>query len=69
MCLGASSLLYYIYIYIYTELAPKLTATACVALLVERSSKDLGLRVQFPAGGPWSCIVRNSGPGLKVLSF
>ena len=41
----------YIYIYIYTELAPKLTATASVAQSVERWSRDPGSRVQFPTGG------------------
>ena len=37
-------------IYIYTELAYKLTATAYVALSVERWTRDPGLRVQFPTG-------------------
>ena len=37
--------------YIYIELAPKLTATASVAQSVERWPKDLRSRVQFPAGG------------------
>ena len=36
--------------YIYTELAPKLTATAS-AQSVERWSRDPESRVQFPAGG------------------
>ena len=41
----------YIYIYIYTELAPKLMATASVAQSVERWSKDPASWAQFPAGG------------------
>ena len=36
---------------IYTELAPKLTATTSVAQSVERWSRDPGSWVQFPAGG------------------
>ena len=36
---------------IYTELAPKLTATDSVAQSIERWSTDPGTRVQFPAGG------------------
>ena len=56
--------------FIYTELAPKLTATASVAQSVERWSRDSGSRVRFPAGGfgvaffaTGSCWV------LKCLSF
>ena len=41
----------YIYVCIYTELAPKLTATVSVAQSVERWSRDPGSQVQFPAGG------------------
>ena len=37
--------------YIYTELIPKVTATASVSQSVERWSRDPGSRVQFPAGG------------------
>ena len=37
--------------YVYTELAPKLTATAFVAQLVELWSRDPRSRIQFPAGG------------------
>ena len=37
-----------VYIYIYTELAPKLTAMTSRS--VERWSRDPGSRVQFPAG-------------------
>ena len=37
--------------YIYTELAPKLTATAPVAQSVEHWSSDPKLRVRFPVGG------------------
>ena len=40
-----------VYICIFTELAPKLTATASVAQSVERWSRDPGSRVQSPAGG------------------
>ena len=36
---------------IYTELAPKLTATASVVQSAERWSRDLGSRVRYPAGG------------------
>ena len=36
---------------IYTELAPKVTATASVGQSVERWSRDPGSRVRFPAGG------------------
>ena len=36
-------------IYIHTELAPKLTATASAAQSVERWSRYPGSRVQFPA--------------------
>ena len=39
------------YIYIYTELAPKLTATDYVPQPVERWSRDPGSRFQFPVGG------------------
>ena len=35
---------------LYTELAPKLTATATVTQSVERWSSDPGSRVQFPTG-------------------
>ena len=41
----------YIYIYIYTELTPKVTAMGSVAQLVEHWSRDPGSWVQFPAGG------------------
>ena len=43
--------LYFTGITTYTELSPKLTATASVAQSVERWSRDPGSRVQFPAGG------------------
>ena len=57
-----------IYIYIYTELAPKLTATASVAQSVERWSRDPGSRVGFPTGG---LEFFATGPGwvLKWISF
>ena len=58
------------YIYIYTELAPKLTATASVAQSVERWSSDPGSRVQFPAGGLGVAFFA-TGPGwvLNCISF
>ena len=57
-------------IYIYTELTPKLTATASVTQSVERWSRDPGSRVQFPAGGLGVAFFAN-GPGwiLKRISF
>ena len=56
--------------YIYTELAPKLTATASVAQSVERWSRDPGSRVRFPAGG-LAVAFFATGPGwvLKCISF
>ena len=58
-----------IYIYIYTELAPKLSATASVAQLVERCSRVQRARVQFPAED-LECIFRNwSRLGLKMYIF
>ena len=55
---------------VYTELAPKLTATASVAQSVEHWSRDPGLRVQFPAGGLGVAFFA-TGPGwvLKCISF
>ena len=51
--------------YIYTELAPKLTATASVAQSVECWSRD-----SIPSRRPWSCIFRNwSRLGLKMYIF
>ena len=44
----------------YTELAPKLTATASVAQSVERWFRDPGSRVRFPAGGRGFFV---TGPG------
>ena len=50
---------------LYTELAPKLTATASVAQSVEHWSRD-----QFPAGGLGVAFF-TTGPGwvLKYISF
>ena len=60
-------------IYIYTELAIKLTAMASVAQLVERWSRDPGIVGSFtsiPSQRPWSCIFRNwSRLGLKMYIF
>ena len=50
---------HYHLINIYTELAPKLSATASVAQLVEIGLVIQRSRVRFPAGRPWSCIFRN----------
>ena len=63
--------IYIIYIiYLYTELAPKYTATASIAESVERWSRDPGSRVQFPAGGLGVAFFA-TGPGwvLKCISF
>ena len=57
-----------IYIYIYTELAPKLTATISVAQTVERWSRDPGSRVQFPAGGLGVAFFA-TGPGLVLKMY
>ena len=56
--------------YIYTVLAPKLTATASVAQSVERWSRDPGSWVQFPAGGLGVAFFV-TGPGwvLKMYIF
>ena len=63
----------YIHTYIYTELAPKLTATAPVAQLVERWSRDPGSRVQFPVGGLVVAFSATHGYwsrlGLKMYIF
>ena len=45
-----------LYTCIYTELAPKLTATASAAQTVERWSRVVG---SIPSRRPWSCIFRN----------
>ena len=47
---------------IYTELAPKLTATASVAQSVKRWSRDPGSQVQFPARGLGVAFF-TTGPG------
>ena len=52
--------------YIYTELAPKLTATASVAQSVERWSRDPGSWARFPAGG---LGVAFFATGPKCISF
>ena len=54
----------------YTELVPKLTATASVAQLVERWSRDPGSRVKFPARG-FGVAFFTTGPRwvLKCISF
>ena len=58
------------HLHIYTELAHKLMATASVAQLVERWSRDPGSRVQFPAGGLGFAFF-TTGPGYvyKCISF
>ena len=55
---------------IYTELAPKLTATASVAQSVEHWSRDPESRVRFPVGSLGVAFFA-TGPGwvLKCISF
>ena len=56
--------------YTYTELAPKLTATASVAQSVERRSRDPGSRVQFLAGGLGvAFFATGAGWILRCISF
>ena len=56
--------------YIYTELAPKLSATASVAQLVERWSRDPEGAGSIPSWRPWSCIFSNwSRLSLKINIF
>ena len=45
--------------YIYTELAPKLSTAASVAQRLSTGLVIQRTRVRFPAGRPWSCIFRN----------
>ena len=62
-------IIYYTAILYYTELAPKLTATASVAQSVERWSRDPGWRFQFPAGGLGvSFLASGSSLVLKCIS-
>ena len=56
--------------YIYTEHVPKLSATASVAQLVERWSRDPDGVGPIPSQRPWSCIFRNwSSLSLKMYIF
>ena len=56
--------------HIYAELAPKLSATASVAQLVERWSRDPEGAGSIPSRRPWSCIFRNwSRLSLKMYIF
>ena len=55
---------------LYTELAPKLSATASVAQLVKRWSRDPEGAGSIPSQRPWSCIFRNwSRLSLKMYIF
>ena len=53
---------------IYTELAPKFTATASVAQSVERWSRHPVSQVQFPAGGLGVAFFA-TGPGWVFYIF
>ena len=53
-------------LYIYIELAPKLTETASAAQSVERWSRDPGLRVQFAAFGGLGGAFFAIGPGMDL---
>ena len=55
---------------IYTQLSPKLTATASVVQSVERWSSNTEDAGSIPSRRPWSCSFRNwSRLGLKMCIF